>query len=398
MNRRLLILSLYYPPDLSAGAFRAAALVEALRAHDPGLAVDVITSMPNRYQSFSTPAAAQEVDGTLTLRRLAVPPHRGDMRTQASSYARFAWRAARVAAERPYDLVVATSSRLMTAALGAWISRRSGAPLYLDIRDLFADTMNDVLSPGVAPFVGPVLSSVEAWTMRRAVKVNVVSPGFGPYFQQRYPRTPLACFTNGIDDDFLVPGFMPSGPKTREDSRVTVVYAGNIGEGQGLHEIVPALAARLADRIRFRIIGDGGRRRQLEEALQRAGVTNVELLPPMARAGLLAEYRAADVLFLHLNDYGAFTRVLPSKIFEYAALGKPIWAGVAGCAADFIRAEVSNAALFPPCDAAAGHDAWNALDLCDAPRDTFVRQYARRDIMRRMASDIIAHLPQEPGR
>ena len=64
-----------------------------------------------------------------------------------------------MASER-YDLIFATSSRLMTAALAAWVSRRSGAPLYLDIRDLFVDTMNDVLSSRVAPLFRPVLSTM----------------------------------------------------------------------------------------------------------------------------------------------------------------------------------------------------------------------------------------------
>jgi hypothetical protein len=50
-------------------------------------------------------------------------------------------------ANRDYDLVLATSSRLMTAALGALIARRKRARLYLDIRDIFVDTIGDV-SPG----------------------------------------------------------------------------------------------------------------------------------------------------------------------------------------------------------------------------------------------------------
>lgn len=396
MNGRLLILSLYYPPDLSACAFRTTALVEALRAHSPGLAIDVVTSMPSRYQSFSAAAPETESDGMLTIRRLALPAHRGDMRSQAASYARFARKAAAVAAERRYDLVFATSSRLMTATLGAWVARRSGAPLYLDIRDLFADTMNDVLSPHVAPVLRPVLSAVERWTMRRAAKVNLVSPGFESYFERRYPRIPRSFFTNGIDDEFVQ---SPQGGfPENADRPVTITYAGNMGDGQGLHLIVPALASQLSGRARFRLIGDGGRRTQLAEALHRAGVSNVEILPPMPRTELLAEYQAADVLFLHLNAYEAFKRVLPSKIFEYAAVGKPIWAGVGGFAADFIHAEVSNAAVFPPCDAAAGLLAWKALDLRTAPREAFVKKYARREIMRRMAVDIAERCRPERGR
>ena len=393
MTGRLLILTLYYPPDLSAGAFRASALVQALQEHSPELAIDVITSMPSRYQTFTVPAAERESDGTVTVRRLPLPPHRGDMRSQALSYARFAWRAARVASGQQYDLVFATSSRLMTASLGAWVSRRSGAPLYLDIRDLFADTMNEVLSSRVAPLLRPVLSTIERWTIRRAANVNLVSPGFEPYFRRRYPHMPLSFFTNGIDDDFMTPVATKSA---RHDGPITVVYAGNMGEGQGLHLIVPAIAASLAGRARFRLIGDGGRRAELADAVSAAGVTNVAMLPPMSRADLIAEYQAADVLFLHLNAYDAFTRVLPSKVFEYAALGKPIWAGVAGFAADFIRREVSNAAVFPPCDAGAALRALDTLALESTPREDFVRRYARRDIMRRMAEDIGSHFPKDP--
>jgi glycosyltransferase involved in cell wall biosynthesis len=137
-------------------------------------------------------------------------------------------------------------------------------------------------------------------------------------------------------------------------------------------------------------VGDGGRREQLERALADAHVTNAQVIAPMSREALLGEYRAADVLFLHLNDYEAFKRVLPSKIFEYAALGKPIWAGVAGHAAAFLTAEVTNAAVFPPCDVEQALLAFDRLDLRDAPRDAFVQKYRRTEIMRAMAEDVLA--------
>jgi glycosyltransferase involved in cell wall biosynthesis len=386
MTGRILILSLYYPPDLSACAFRTSALVAALAEAAPELNIDVLTSLPNRYHSFSSAAEGFERHGNVTIRRLPIPAHRSDMVTQAAAYARFAWRAAGSAKQHRYDLVFATSSRLMTAALGAWVSRRAGSPLYLDIRDLFADTMADILPPKVAMVVAPASSLAERWTMRRASHINLVSAGFESYFLQRYPTVPLSFFTNGIDDEFLLP--VKPVPE-RASPPMTVVYAGNMGEGQGLHLIVPQLASRLGHEVRFRLIGDGGRRGQLVAELERAGVRNVEVLPPMPRARLLDEYLAADVLFLHLNAHQAFTRVLPSKIFEYAALGKPIWAGVAGHAAQFLRTEVRNAAVFPPCDADAAARAWNDLSIRSDAREEFVAKFARRSIMKAYASDIL---------
>ena len=97
-----------------------------------------------------------------------------DMLDQSLPFA--SWRAAlKHVAGRKYDLVFATSSRLMTAALGAWIARAQSAPLYLDIRDLFVDTISDVLPAPLAWPVRALMGQVESWTMRRAQRINLVS-------------------------------------------------------------------------------------------------------------------------------------------------------------------------------------------------------------------------------
>jgi glycosyltransferase involved in cell wall biosynthesis len=171
--------------------------------------------------------------------------------------------------------------------------------------------------------------------------------------------------------------------------RVKVVYAGNIGEGQGLHLILPRLASRLADRVEFTVIGDGGRRSQLKQSLATAHVRNVTLLPPVSRLALIEEYRKADVLFLHLNDYDAFRKVLPSKIFEYAALGKPIWAGIAGYSAGFVVEEVRNASVFTPCDVDGAVESFDRLELRDMPRPEFITKFRRSNIMNQMAADLL---------
>ncbi len=138
------------------------------------------------------------------------------------------------------------------------------------------------------------------------------------------------------------------------------------------------------------LIGDGGRRAALEAGIAAAGVTNVELRKPAQRDQLIEQYRAADVLFLHLNAHAAFEKVLPSKIFEYAAMRKPIWAGVSGHAAEFLRQEVPNAAVFAPCDAEGALRSFAGLSLGETSRDDFVARYSRSSIARMMAEEIIA--------
>jgi glycosyltransferase involved in cell wall biosynthesis len=387
---RLLVLSFYYSPDLSAGSFRATALIKALRERaPPGTGIDLVTTLPNRYGSFAPQAAQSESGAGLEIRRIPLPAHKSDMYGQSHAFATFARGAIAAVAGRSYDLVFATSSRLMTAALGAWVASRTGARLYLDIRDIFVDTISQVLPAPAASIARTVLSPLESWTIGRADRVNLVSPGFEPYFRRRYGDRSFAAFTNGIDEEFLTAAASWPERAPREGS-VTVVYAGNIGDGQGLHRILPQLAPALRGRARFVVIGDGGRRQALAEALARAGADNVELRRPLPRDELIRVYHDADVLLLHLGPQAAFEKVLPSKVFEYAAVGRPILAGVAGYPARFIREQIDNAAVFPPCDAAAAVQAFELLRLADCPRPAFVAKYGRARIAAAMADDVLA--------
>lgn len=253
----------------------------------------------------------------------------------------------------------------------------------------------DSLSKKLAFLLTPFFSLVERLAFRQANHINLVSRGFESYFKLRYPAISLSFFTNGIDDGFLNRDFSKINHAGDFDQPITVLYAGNIGEGQGLHAIVPPLAQLMGQKLLFKIYGDGGRKQHLENEISRLGLANVMIYPPVSRDKLLAEYVAADVLFLHLNDYEAFEKVLPSKIFEYAALGKPIWAGVGGYAARFLAAEVSNVALFSPCNLTEAVSTFDALLIRDMPRRSFVERFQRKVIMKSMVDDILAYLPEE---
>lgn len=385
---RVFILTFYYPPDLSAGSFRAAALVSQLAECLPqGSAIDVVTTAPNRYSSHEVAAPAAEEHGPIRIERILLPAHRSGMLDQAKAFAAFAWGVRQRIAHRRYDLVFATSSRLMTAFLGSLVSRRLKVPLYLDIRDIFVDTIGDVL-PGLrGKVLAPFLGYLERATMRRADRLNLVSEGFRRYFESRYPDKRYDFFTNGIDEEFLSESWHDL--RGRRAGPVRVLYAGNIGEGQGLHRILPGLARAAGDTYEFAVVGDGGRRTRLVDALKLAGVSNVSVHEPVPRSELIALYRDADVLFLHLNDYAAFAKVLPSKIFEYAATGKPVLAGVGGYSAQFLKDHVANCSVFPPCNVDAGIVGLSSLQRTWTDRRRFIESYRRNAIMKRMAEAVM---------
>ena len=101
----------------------------------------------------------------------------------------------------------------------------------------------------------------------------------------------------------------------------------------------------------------------------------------------------SDYLFLHLNDYPAFRKVLPSKIFELATFSKPIIAGVSGYSASFIRKQISHSYVFKPCDVASlVNYLSNDKKLKIINRNEFIEKYKRININKKFAANILNYL------
>ena len=57
---KILILSYFFKPDLSAGSFRTTSLIDEIQRKHPDKHVDVITTVPNRYQAFKDKSLYEE--------------------------------------------------------------------------------------------------------------------------------------------------------------------------------------------------------------------------------------------------------------------------------------------------------------------------------------------------
>jgi hypothetical protein len=131
----------------------------------------------------------------------------------------------------------------------------------------------------------------------------------------------------------------------------------------------------------------------LEERLKHENIDNVEILPPVRREKLIEYYQNADILFLHLNNIPALRRVLPSKIFEYTALRKPIVAGLDGYSAKFLKDNTPYATIFNPGNV---NQCVNSIKEAESLKinedkiNNFIEKYAREKIMKKMATHILS--------
>ncbi|GAB3962252.1 glycosyltransferase family 4 protein [Spirosoma harenae] len=391
----ILYLTFYFEPDIGPGAFRNTTLVKELASQlTADDSIQVITTQPNRYKSYrsSAPVHENRIYGEcpVAIHRIDVPTHKSGFLDQILAFYTYYKAVHQLTRKRQYNLIFASSSRLFTAFLGAAIGRPKRIPLFLDIRDLFREAILNVLRKRwfnlpITILLNPILWLIEQYTFRYARHINLVSEGFRPYFRP-FSQASFSYCTNGIDQLFL-----DYSPVEHTDSSEikTILYAGNIGEGQALHSIIPELARQVGNTYRFVIIGDGGAIRKLEMAIYAANVTNIDLRLPVHREALLMEYRRADYLFLHLADLKTCERVIPSKLFEYGATDKPIIAGVSGYAAAFIQENLPNSIVFNPGDVADLIQQLRNTLYCTQPRNDFVRQFNRRLINQELAEQII---------
>lgn len=385
--KKVLFLIFYFEPDLSAGSFRNSPLAKELSRQLKGVAeIDVYTTLPNRYSTFEQDAPAFEQQDNLNIHRIRVPKHKNGLLDQVNSFRTFYNTVRKKTKNTQYDLIFASSSRLFTAFLGSEIANHQNIPFYVDVRDIFYDSMNDLLSRHPARFlILPFLKYVENKTFRRASHINFISQGFEGYFRHFEPAG-KSFFTHGIDDEFLL--FKPRQPVNHK----LILYAGNIGEGQGLHKFIPQLAKNLEGDYEFLVLGDGGARPKLEAKIKELGCRNVTIKMPVGRPDLLKEYEKAGFFLISLNDYEAFKKVLPSKVFELASFDKPIIAGVGGYAADYMRQNIANTILVEPCDVESCTRKLKAYTYQKVNRKDFVNRHTRKEINEEMASSIAKYL------
>jgi len=392
--KRIVYLTFYFKPDLCAGSFRNSPLALELsyQAKLKNTIIDLYTTSPNRYSTFKTEALEYEELDNLRIHRIKLPTHKSGMIDQVLSFSKFYWNVRKLNKGTKADLVFASSSRLFTAFLGYKIAKKNKVPLILDVRDIFVDTISDVLKPSVIkPIIILLLKLIENKTFNYAKHINLISEGFKEYFLKFKENTNFSFFSNGIDNEFL--NYEHSSNQIKSNINKLIIYAGNIGEGQGLHKIIPQSAKFLGKNFTFLIYGDGGAKTMLQNEIDKLKVKNVIIKNPVSRSELRDIYNNADYLLIHLNNYSAFKKVLPSKIFELATFPKTILAGVNGYSANFINKEVSDSYVFNPCDISALVSFLKTNKQSDhIDRNKFKTKFDRSLINNQFSSKILKYL------
>ncbi|MEO8403090.1 MAG: glycosyltransferase family 4 protein [Chitinophagaceae bacterium] len=351
--------------------------------------IHLITTQPNRYHTYKEESLAHEIKENLIIDRISIAKHRNGFLDQINSFRTYYRSVRALTRNEKYDLIFCSSSRLFSSYLAKKLAVKNSCQLYLDVRDLFVDNMKEVIkNPFLKYPLNLILKSIEKTTFSYASHINLVSKGFVSNFE-KYKKANYTYYPNGIDEVFIN---LNQDAKNLNQHYKVITYAGNIGEGQGLDKIVPYVAEKLSNTHKFIIIGDGSSRASLELIIKQKKLRNVELLYPVRREELVQYYKRSHFLFLHLNDFDAFKKVLPSKIFEYGATNIPIIAGVSGYSRSFMEENISNCLIFDPCDIERMTQMLLDSVYYTNERLNFVKRFNRNIISQKLTDSIISYL------
>jgi glycosyltransferase involved in cell wall biosynthesis len=354
---RLLFITHYFHPEGNAPATRVYEMTR--RWVEQGHRVTVITGVPNVpdgvvYEGYENRWRHRaRVAGVEVIRVWTyLAANRGTARRILNDLSfMISATLAGLFVRRP-DVVIATSPQFFCGWAGVLLTRLRRLPFVLEVRDLWPESIH-----AVGALRHPRLIRLLEWLERRmyaaATEVVTVGEGYRQKLEGRgVPSQRIAIFPNGVDRGLFQPREGDGG--VREEyglgNRFVCAYVGTIGMASGLDVVLRAahrLQREKRDDVRFLLVGDGAAREELESRARAERLESVVFTGRQSKSRVPEFLSAADACLVHLKRTGLFQTVLPSKIFEAAAMETPMILGVEGFAAELVAGAEAGICIEP---------------------------------------------------
>lgn len=240
------------------------------------------------------------------------------------------------------DVILATSPQFFTALSGRALAFWKRKPWIMEVRDLWPESIKTVGAMNDNLFIR-YFEWQERRCYRSARHIVVVTDSFKRKLAERgVDPEKISVVKNGVDRKLFAPANAKDGEllgRLGLEGKTVIGYIGTHGMAHKLDFIIRAAARLEADMpgYHFLFLGNGAEKDNLKALVDELGCGNVTMLDSVPKAEVARYISLLDVALINLRKSELFTTVIPSKIFENAAMEVPILMGVEGEAKEIVE-------------------------------------------------------------
>ena len=342
---RILFLTDNFPPEVNAPASRTFDhCKEWVKA---GAEVTVITCNPNFpqgkvYEGYKNKWFKQEemMEGIRVIRVWTyIVPNVGFLK-RTLDFISFSVSAFFAGLFVKTDIIVATSPQFFTALAGRTLHWWKRKPWVMEVRDLWPESIKTVGAMKDNLFIR-YFEWEEMRCYRSAKKIVVVTDSFKRKLIERgVDEQKIFVVKNGVDKSLFKPMKKDADivKQLHLEGKTVVGYIGTHGMAHKLDFILNCANDLKNDKsLHFILMGGGAEKENLLRMKEELKVDNVTMLDPVPKTEVGRYISVLDICLINLRKSPLFTTVIPSKIFENAAMAIPILMGVEGEAQQIIE-------------------------------------------------------------
>lgn len=350
---KILFLTDNFPPEVNAPATRT---YEHCREWvKQGAEVTVITCAPNFpagkiYKGYKNRLFKKEnMDGINVIRVWTyIAANKGTIK-RTLDYISFRFSAVFAGLFQKCDLIIGTTPQFFTALAAKRLAKLKRKPWIMEVRDIWPESIKVVEAVKDGAIIR-YLEKKEKQCYQSASSIVCVTKGiYDRLLSRGIPKDKLSVFTNGANlklysqrekDNDLEEELNFKGKKV-------IGYIGTMGMAHKL-DFILSCASRIKDpSIHFLLIGEGAEKKNLLALKDKLALKNVTILNAIPKHEVSNYLSVIDIALINLKKTDLFLGALPSKIFENAAMGKPILLGLKGEAENVINKYKAGLAFEP---------------------------------------------------
>ncbi|QGJ70492.1 Glycosyltransferase involved in cell wall biosynthesis [Planctomycetales bacterium 10988] len=338
----LLIVSQYFWPE----SFRINDLAQEFvkRGHE----VTVLTGIPNYpkgkfYSGYNLFSHSEVWQGVNIIRVPIIPRGKANAIRLSLNYLSFMIMGCLLCLLRcpkKFDALFVFQTSPITAGLPAIVLKKIyQVPVYFWVQDLWPETLIALNKVKSKIALGLITKFVK-YIYQQCDVILVQSRGFiDSILNHGISRDKIVYLPNWAESLYLKEVESVESPAVHFPEGFNILFAGNLGESQGLETIIEAAELTKDNlQIHWNLLGEGRVKEKLQQQINEKELSQtVHLHAKRPIEEMPAYFKACDTLLVTLQDNFLFRLTIPSKLQCYLASGKPILGALNGESAHILK-------------------------------------------------------------